>query len=134
MTLVTCDQFCSGVLNRTRHVVWQIECHANGHGRWQSHCAQFLDVTQNLLKNVADAIPHCSKDANTIPPFDNAVTLSSYIRYAPCFPCSTPGLLALLHLARTCTFSQSPFSRQKPQYMHQGQECLRSLLHTWPFV
>ena len=45
------------MLKRTRHDGWLMACHAYGHGRWLSHCVQFLDVTQNLIKNVADVIP-----------------------------------------------------------------------------
>ena len=73
--------------------MWQMECHAYGHDRWQTDCVQFLDVTQNLSKNVADVIPHCVKIMQIEPACDEDVMLSNYIMYAP-----------LSNLRVTCTW------------------------------
>ena len=51
---------------------------------------EFFGVTQNLLKNMADIIPYCTKVVHIVPPCDRNVILSNYIMYAPC-PLSPQG-------------------------------------------
>ena len=45
-----------------------------------------LNVTQNMLKDVADVIPHCAKAVHIVSPCDKDVMLSYYIMDAPVFP------------------------------------------------
>ena len=78
--------FCSGMLNRIRCDVLHMECHAYDNGRWLNHSVQFLNVTQNLLKNVVDVIPYCGKVVDIVPPCNMNDMLSNYIRHAPCLP------------------------------------------------
>ena len=47
---------------------------------------QFLDAAQNLLKNVANVIPHYAKVVPIFLPFNMDITLSSYIMHAPVSP------------------------------------------------
>ena len=63
-----------------------MECHAYDHGRWESYCVQFMIATQNLLKNVADGIPHCAKIVYIAPPCEKDVMLFNYIYIIPAFP------------------------------------------------
>ena len=52
-----------------------------------------MDVTWNLLKNMADVIPHQGKVVYTVPPCDKDV-LSNYIMFVPLPPPSTSELPA----------------------------------------
>ena len=73
------------------------------HSRWNAMLMAMVDgkvieysslmLQKNVLKNVADVIPHCVKIVHIMPPCDKDVMLSNYIIYAPTSP---------VHLRVTC--------------------------------
>ena len=101
MALALCLLFCSWTLNRARHDKCQMVCHAYGHDRWYSHCVHFLHFTQNLLKNVTDDIPYCTKVLHIMPPCDKDAMLSNYIMFSPTYPTCLPKCY-YIHIRFTC--------------------------------
>ena len=110
-----------------------MESDTYGCSRWQSHHVHPLDVTQNLLENVADIILHCAKAVHIVLPCAKDVMLSSYIMYIPCLPYPISGLSAhgyqldthswtctMPDSVKTCSGQCSHLIRQKPQEEHQA--------------